>query len=115
MGVDFIKSVAKPFNKGWDVRRLELARTNLFTREADCLASSAVARAVGAITFSAGEQVHLRVDGDQLVVVQDLSVTAIVVKPPATMVEQIHQSGGYAKGEIVALHPTLNLMEIMIG
>ena len=113
MGVDFLKLKAKSFTKGWDASRVELARKGLFTREPSCLATWVVARTIGT-TLKAGDLVLVRTDGDRLVVVDDLAVQAILLKPPPDVYERIRESGGYAKGEIAVAFPSLQLIEVTI-
>jgi hypothetical protein len=113
MGVDFLKSKAKSFNKGWDLSRVELARKGLFTREPDCLATGVVAKMIGT-PLRTGDSVLVRTDGDRLVVVDDLAVRAVFVKPPPDVFDKIRASGGYAKGEIALAMPSLQLVEVTI-
>jgi len=113
MGVDFLKSKAKTFIKGWDSSRLELARRNLFTRDPSCLATRVVARTLGS-TLSVGDVVLVRTDGSRLVVIDDLAIRAVFVKPPPDVFDRIRDSGGYAHGEIAGAFPTLQLVEVTI-
>jgi len=113
MGVDFLKSKAKTFTKGWDLSRLELARRNLFTRDPSCLATRVVARTLGP-TLRVGDAVLVRTDGNRLVVIDDLAIRAVFVKPPPDVFDRIRDSGGYANGEIAVAFPTLQLVEVTI-
>ena len=114
MGVDFLKSKARSFTKGWDRSRVELSRRTLFTREPDCLATGAVAKVIGPGTLVPGDRVLVRAERDQLVVVCDLAVRAVFVRPPESLVRRISESGGYANGQIEVAHPTLDLVEVFV-
>jgi len=113
MGVDFLKSKAKAFVKGWDLSRLELTRKDLFTREPNCLATGAVARTLGS-AFSVGDTVLVRVDDNRLVVIRDLAIQAVFLEPPPDVFDRIRASGGYANGEITGAFSEIQLVEVTI-
>jgi hypothetical protein len=114
VGVDFLQLRAKPFIKGWDSSRLELAKKNLFTREAEFLAVGAIARIVGPVRLNVGDDVLVRVDCDSLVVVSELTVRAVFLAPPCDVVDAVRQSGGYANGCVASVSPTHDIIEVVI-
>ena len=114
MGVDFLKSKAKAFTKGWDRARVDLARRSLFTRSPGEVVSGGVATTFGTSSLSPGDEVLLRTDGDRLVVVADLAVCAEFVKASDPIIQRVRECGGCAKARIGASHPSLNLVEVLL-
>ena len=112
MGVDFLKSKAKPFLKGLDSARVSLARRTLFTRDLSEPVCAIVARSVGPNSLRTGEAVLLRTDGDRLAVVVDLGVRGYVVKPREADIARIKQVGGCVRGQVIRAYPTLDLVEV---
>jgi len=114
VGVDFIRQRAKTFTKSWDNHRVELSRRTLFTQEPDCLARSAAARMVGPRPLITGERVLVRVDGERLIVVQDMAVRAVFLDPPSSLMDIVRGTGGYADGEVCAVSSTCELVEVTV-
>jgi hypothetical protein len=114
MGVDFLKSKARAFTKGWDRSRLELARRSLFTVQPPDLSRSAVAKIVGAPRLNAGDTVLIRSDGDGLAVVVELNVAARFVHPPEDISKIVEEQGGCVAGSVQASFPTLGLVEVAL-
>ena len=114
MGVDYMRLKAKPFLKGLDHGRVEIARRNLFTRDPARPEHAIVARCTGPLTPAEGSEVLVRAEGEGLVLVDDLAVRAVIIKPPQSVVETIREIGGYARGRILKTHPSLELLEVAI-
>lgn len=114
MGVDFIRARAKSFTKAWDAGRLELARKTLFTRESESLVTGAVATTTGPHALRLGDEILVRVDGERVELVDDLTVKGVLVKPTAAIIEKIRQTGGYATASVDRYDATNRLAEVTI-
>jgi hypothetical protein len=112
MGVDFLRSKAKPFIKAWDTSRVDLTRRTLFTRDPQATPVSAVARMTGPTSLLVGDEVVVQADGSRLLLVMEHSVRAEVVKPPESVMETIRGCGGYALARVSAAHPAMTLAEV---
>lgn len=66
MGVDFLKSKAKSFNKGWDRGRRELAAACLFVGAPELAQRRFLAESAGTAGFQAGEQLLGAVEGESV-------------------------------------------------
>ena len=114
MGVDFLRSKAKAFNKTWDTSRVNLARRTLFTRDPQATPVSAVARMTGPTSLAVGDEVVVQTDGNRLLLVIEHSVRGEVVKPATSVLETIQGCGGYALGRVSAAYPTMTLAEVQL-
>jgi hypothetical protein len=114
VGVDYMRLKAKPFLKGLDQGRVEIARRNLFTRDPAKPDHAIVAHYTRPGSLTEGSEVLVRAEGEGLVLVDDLTIRAVVVRPPPSIVDAIRQIGGYARGRILKMHPTLQLLEVAI-
>src|SRR5438105_11241553 len=111
MGVDFLKSKCKPFDKAWDTERTRAARDLLSTVGISAEATSIMAKSLRQGGLQDGDEVLVRADGDRLTVLVDLATTAVLVDPAARIVSAIRESGGYAHGRIEA-DPILGLVKV---
>lgn len=114
MGVDFLRSKAKPFLKAWDASRVDLTRRTLFTRDPQAAPVSAVARMLEPSSLCDGQEVVVQADGDRLLLCVDHAVRAEVVKPPESIIRQIEGSGGFSLGRIHKAFPTMALAEVRL-
>jgi hypothetical protein len=114
MGVDFIRQRAKSFRKLWDRHRLELTTKDLFSREPDCITRGAVARVLGSDRVEEGTPLLLVVQGETLVAMREMRPVAVLVRPPASLLTLIEESGGYADGRVEGPSPAANLIQITI-
>lgn len=113
MGVDFLRSKQKGFAKGWDSERLAISRRR-FGGVAGILANEVVARTIGATNLHEGDDVLVRADGERLSVIVDLAVTAVFLEPTAAVANAVRESGGYARGLIQAVYPSLGLLKVQL-
>lgn len=114
MGVDFLRSKAKSFEKAFDRGRAEITRKTLFTSEPGGITQHLVARSVDHCPLKVGDPVLMRSEGEQMLVMVDVTVYGRVVKPPEGMLNAVRSAGGYAKGCIAASYPSLSLLEVSL-
>jgi len=114
MGVDFLRSKAKPFLKAWDASRVDLTRRTLFTREPHAAPLSAVAKMVGPLSLSEGDEVVVQADGDRLLLCVDRSVRAEIVKPAEPILRRIEDRGGFSLGRVNKAFPSVTLVEVCL-
>lgn len=112
MGVDFLRSKAKPFIKAWDMSRVDLTRRTLFTRDPHSVPISAVAKMISSSSLSQGDEVVIQTDGDRLLLCIGRSVLGEIVKPAAPVLRQIKEGGGYSIGRVIRTIPSMTLAEV---
>lgn len=114
MGVDFLRSKAKPFLKSWDSSRVDLTRRSLFTREPQAAKVAAVAKMLDGSSLSDGDEVVVQADGGRLLLCVNHSVRAEIVKPADSVIRRIEDCGGYSLGRVEKAFPTMNLAEVYL-
>lgn len=112
MGVDFLRSKAKPFLKAWDASRVDLTRRTLFTRDPHAAPVSAVAKMVDSSSLCEGDQVVVQADGERLLLCVDHSVRAEIIKPAEPILRRIRDCGGYSLGRVNRAFPSMTLAEV---
>ena len=112
MGVDFLRSKAKPFLKAWDASRVDLTRRTLFTRDPEAAPVSAVAKMRESSGLSEGDEVIVQADGDRLLLCVDHAVRAEIVKPAESIVRRIESTGGFSVGRVHKAFPSMALVEV---
>lgn len=111
MGLDFIRQKAPSFTKSWDRHRIELCQRSLFTRDPELESRTALARTRPGIGADAAMLV--RVEEAELIGYRGLTRVAEFVDPPPDLVQAVREAGGYAEGQVVALHEG-NVAEIAL-
>jgi len=114
MGVDFLKTKCKPFEKGLDRERVNNARGRLVGGPSNTSVTKIVAKTLGQNSLHEGDRVLVRAEKDRLTVLVDLMPTAVLVDPSSPVLSAIRETGGYAHGKIEAAHPTLELVTVKI-
>jgi hypothetical protein len=114
MGIDFIRKAAPRFNRSLDVRAVALRTPKLFARDIPLMARSARATICQSAPFQPNERVLLRVLNDKLVAQRDNLVVAEFSNPPTEMLNQVRCGGGFSEGEVKAVNPLSETVEIEI-
>ena len=102
MGLDFIREKAPSFKKSWDRHRIALCQRSLFTRDPELRSRAALATTEAGV--GAGAVMLVRVEGAGLTGYRGLTRVAVFVDPPPDLVAAVREAGGYAEGEVVAVH-----------
>jgi len=114
MGADFIRKAAKSFQKSWDRRRVELATSDLFTRQPSCAARTAEADIVNNARLQSGEAVTVQAADNGLIAMRGLSVVARFHNPSTDLVAAVRSSCGVAKGTVEQVYSLSGVAEISV-
>lgn len=114
MGADFVRKAAKSFEKSWDRRRVELATSDLLTRQPSCASRTAEADILNNAQLLSGEAVTVQTAGGGLIAMRGLSIVARFHNPPIDLVAAVHSSCGVAKGTVEHVHSLSGVVEISV-
>lgn len=114
MGVDFIRKAAKSFHKGLDRSRIDLRTPDLFTRLPDCEPRTYAATIRANRELRSGEDLCVRLEGDQVVARRGMDTIAQIDSLPADLVEALQQSYGEACGTVREVHEIADIAEITV-
>ncbi|QEX15867.1 hypothetical protein FRZ44_11550 [Hypericibacter terrae] len=114
MGLDFIRRTAPSFNRVLDRRLVEMHSPKLFSRDLPIVSRTACADICVGVTVAKGDRVLLRVIQDRVIAQRGNAVIAECSKAPAELVAHLRAGAGVANGEITALQPISQTVEIGI-
>lgn len=114
MGTDFIERSKRGFDKYLDRQRAALATSDLFTQQIGDMCQSFAADVEGSAAVEVGEALHAEIAGGQLVLTRDLKVVAVVVNPPAAIMEAVQDSCGIATALVQEVHVFAGTIEVTL-
>lgn len=114
MGADFVEKAAPTFKKSWDRARVALATADLFTREPNCAARTAVAELVGGAKLSVGDHLIVEADGSGLIALRGNTQVARFTNPSVELIKAVRDSCGVAKGTVEQVHDLAGIAEISL-
>lgn len=114
MGLDFLKRIARPFKKGLDRRRIELATPDLFSRRLQSKPRSYAASVETGQRLICGESVSVCLVGDEVLAFRGLCPIARVETPPAELIQALRESFGEGSGVVQVFHEIAAVAEITI-
>jgi hypothetical protein len=100
MGLDFVTMCARAFQRAWDRNLPELSEPNLFTRHPELKAASYRAVANGEFRFEPGQEVIVKVDGNQLTVCHGTQSIGVIHDPPASLSAAVADGNGIGLGTV---------------
>ena len=116
VGVDFINRIKKPFKKGLDRARVELATPHLFTKEPNHQARSYKASIVEGESISEHDTLNVRLmEKNQVVALKGLNVVAELESPPGDLIEGLRESHGEGCGTVLVVHALASVAEIEVS
>jgi len=114
MGVDFLRRVAKSFDRALDKQAVELRTPTLFTHGIKNSQRSALASLDGDISVNTGEQLFVRLLNAELVAQKGTLVVGVFRSPPDNFSDVVKQSGGICIGEVKTMHPFSRTAEVSL-
>lgn len=114
MGLDFIRRASKGFTKAWDRGRVSLAQPTLFTRHPESRRRTVIAELSPGCRVSVGMELMVCVDGERLILLEEISEVGCVECPPADSVDAIRTTGGHALGHVVCINPISGTADVEI-
>ena len=114
MGLDFICKAAKPFRKGLDQSRIDLATPDLFTRKPDCEPRAYVVAIQENRQLRPGEDLGVRFQGSKVVAQRGTDIVAEFDSPPEELVEALKESYGEACGTVTEVYEIAETAEITV-
>jgi hypothetical protein len=115
MGLDFIRKAAPSYRKGLDYRRIELGTPTLFTQQPSDTPRGYAASLRSGQDLLAGEEVCVRLNGqEQVLVLRGLDPVAVLTSPPRELIEALGASFGEAGGVVQEVHEISRTAEITV-
>lgn len=112
MGVDFVKKAAPNFTRALDRGALRLRTPDLFSRDIPLVARSASASICGGVQVDLTDRVIIRQSANGLVLQRGNAVIAHFHNPPSEFVSFVRSGAGVAQGEIKAVRPISQTVEV---
>jgi hypothetical protein len=114
MGIDFLRTIARPFKKGLDRRRIELGTPDLFSRRLQTKPRSYAASVDQGQCLVPGESLSVCLAGDQVLALRGLSPVARVDNPSGELIQALRESFGEGAAIVQAFHDIAAVAEITI-
>ena len=114
MGADFLERTMKTIKRSWDRQRVELATSDLLTRQPDCAGRSVVGELVGDARVTPGERLTVEKDGAGLVARRGLTEVARITDAPAEVLQGVADSCGVGVGTVDQIHEPFRIVEITV-
>jgi hypothetical protein len=114
MGLDFLRTIARPFKKGLDRRRIELGTPDLFSRRLQMKPRSYAASVDRGQCLIPGESLSVCLAGDQVLAMRGLSPVARVNNPPGELIQALRESFGEGVALVQVFHDLAAIAEITI-
>lgn len=114
MGLDFIRKAAKSFHKGLDRHRILLGTPHLFTQHPYSAPRAYAATILNGKRIRTGDQLSVRLDGEQVLALRGLDHVATFDTPPAELKNALTSSFGEAFGTVQQVHSMAGMAEIYI-
>lgn len=114
MGADFLERAAPTFRKSWDRARITLGTADLFTRNPECKARTAIADVLGDVRLDVGERVIVDLQGDTLMARRGNRGVARFANPAGDLLRAVRESCGIADGRIERIHRLSGVVEISL-
>jgi hypothetical protein len=114
MGLDFVRKVAKSFHKGLDRDRIGLATLDLFTQYPTFAQRAYAATVHDGQRVSAGDELSVRLEGEQVVLLRGLDLVATVDIPSVELKEALSSSYGEACGTVLQVHTMAHMAEVRV-
>lgn len=115
MGVDFLSTSMPTFERGWDSAKGQLAAPNLFSAEPDAKPRTYLVQPREGESFTASEQLYLKLDGTAVVAIRGRATVGDVVSPALALIEQLNATGGYACCVVIKVHPRSGNADVTLG
>jgi hypothetical protein len=113
MGLDYAEMVARSYRKGLDRTRVAASTPTLFTQQPDSAPRSYTAKVQNGQTLSVGDERCVRVEGEQVVVMDGLTRVATLNNPTADLKDALKEGrGGCAT--VRDVHDAAQTVEITI-
>ena len=114
MGLDFLNKAAPAYHKSLDRRKVELGTPTLFTQQPVRASRTYSAKLIRGQMVSSGECLQVRLSGDQVVVIRDFAVVAVLCSPPSELIEALRDSHNEACGTIQVVHDDAEIAEVAV-
>lgn len=114
MGSDFIEKATPSFKKSWDRHRVELEKSDLFTKQPTCAARTATARIIGKVQLRVRDNLIVEIRDGSLIVMQGNSPVAQFDAPPQEIMEAVKDSCGIAKGTVEQVYNLSGMVDISL-
>jgi hypothetical protein len=114
MGIEFLRKIAKPYDKGLDRRRAGLGERNLYTREPEYAPRAFVAKLRDGHEVAPGEKLGICLDGEHVAALRGLDRVATLTNPPAELKDALSARHGEACGEVREVHDIARMAEITV-
>jgi hypothetical protein len=115
MGQDFLRAKAARFKREIDLSKIKLTTPDLFTREPQSAARSAIAALQTGHAVELDEELNVKLHLDRLVVIRGNEMIAIFVSPSDELIEAVANSGGVACGKIRQINIFSRTIEIVVS
>lgn len=114
MGIEIAKKRAKSYRKGLDNSRVELGTPTLFTQQPDCIPRAYAVTVRKGRELSPGENLGVRLEGDQVLVLRGLEHVATFNNPSTELKSALVASHGEACGTVQDTHTIARTAEITV-
>lgn len=100
MGVDYISSKAKTYQKGWDREAATLASPDIFREPTTGEPRRIQGDLCAGLTVAVGELLIVRLTDNGVLACREAAVVAVFTSPPQEIVLALQQAGTIAEAEV---------------